>query len=108
MVLYWGARRRYVEHLIVSLHYLAFDYLISVCYAALGLIVTWLFGAQLVWWFFFALGPVYFIYVFVMLRVVYRQSLWLTMVKILLFLGFQYGLYFVVFTAAGWLALRWF
>jgi hypothetical protein len=43
-----------------------------------------------------------------MLRVVYRQSLWLTMVKILLFLGFQYGLYFVVFTAAGWLALRWF
>ena len=85
-ILYYGARRYYVEHLVFSLHYYSFDFFTKSVFGLLFVISGWL-GWKLWGQVLNLFYPLAFIYLVFALRRVYQQSWGKTMAKsVVLFL----------------------
>jgi hypothetical protein len=95
MLLYYGTRRYYVEHLIFSLHYYSFDFFTKSVFGFVFLVVS-LGGGKLSSQVLNLFYPLAFIYLPFALRRVYKQSWGKTLVKSIVLFLCETAIFFAV------------
>ena len=100
--LYRGAQKYYVEHLFFSLHFYSFDFVLRIILTSSLLLarkISWKLPIEIIYLFY----PIAFIYLYVALRRVYKESKTKTFFKAAVLLVCETALFYTVVFAGPFL-----